>query len=75
MTKYEMIKDFLKTIFGLLDSPGGHIVLGLLLIASGMIGFKLNIQKSEDLLLAGLTIAGFAAKGQNGKGIKDGSTN
>ena len=61
--------ELLKTLFGLLDSPGGHIAICVLLINIGIFAQSRGLDLSKDtLVVAALAILGRSMLGQNGKG-------
>jgi hypothetical protein len=59
----------LKELFGLLDSPGGHILVCLSLIGIGIVAQSLQIDLSKDALVVFATgVLARSMLGQNGKG-------
>ena len=60
----------MKDIIGLLDSPGGHMLMCLLLIGVGIASQALQIDLSKDALVAfSLGVLARSMMGQNGKGV------
>lgn len=58
----------LKMLAGLLDSPGGHIIAGFVLLVIGLTAEKLGSGQATALIVAGSTMVTMGAKGLNGKG-------
>lgn len=59
----------MKEIIGLLDSPGGHMFVCLLLIGIGIGAQALQIELSKDtLVIFALGVLSRSMLGQNGKG-------
>jgi hypothetical protein len=46
--------------FDVLNTNGGHIVVGFMLMFVGAVFFKIGIPKGEDLILVGSTLIGRA---------------
>lgn len=60
------LTEFLKVLVGLLDSPGGHILAGFIMILIGLAAN--NIASAAGLVASGATMVTMGAKGLNGKG-------
>lgn len=59
----ESLVLLMKSFVGLLDTPGGHILSGFILIEIGL------RHGETSLVVAGSTIVGMGAKGLNGKSV------
>lgn len=51
-----------------LDTPGGHMIMGVVMIIVGGVFSKFQIPHGSELIVSGIMLVGVAAKGQNGKG-------
>jgi hypothetical protein len=56
-------------LLGLMDTPGGHMLICLVLIAAGVACVALRLDVSKDVLVVfALGVIGRSMLGQNGKG-------
>ena len=61
----------LDAFFSSINSSGGHIIIGLVMLCVGAIMAKSGIPKGEDLIVAGTTLIGRAMMDQPRKDNSD----